>query len=124
MRYAAQEQKTLWQGQSLVSGVNCQVKSAYDDFLSTKLLHHKESGWLYYHLVQSFPKDALVDPVAAHQAAVRLAGFFQDREVLVCTHVDRGQKHYRRARVRHPQPKRPYLTGTVRGCCTPEGKIE
>ena len=83
MRYAAQEQKTLWQGQSLVSGVNCQAKSAYDDFLSTKLLHHKESGRLYYHLVQSFPKDALVDPVAAHQAAVRLAGFFQDREVLV-----------------------------------------
>ena len=51
MRYAAQEQKTLWQGQSLVSGVNCQAKSAYDDFLSTKLLHHKESGRLYYHLV-------------------------------------------------------------------------
>ena len=92
MRYAAQEQKTLWQGQSLVSGVNCQAKSAYDDFLSTKLLHHKESGRLYYHLVQSFPKDALVDPVAAHQAAVRLAGF-QDREVLVCTHVDREHIH-------------------------------
>ena len=93
MRYAAQEQKTLWQGQSLVSGVNCQAKSAYDDFLSTKLLHHKESGRLYYHLVQSFPKDALVDPVTAHQAAVRLAEFFQDREVLVCTHVDREHIH-------------------------------
>ena len=93
MRYAAQEQKTLWQGQSLVSGVNCQAKSAYDDFLSTKLLHHKESGRLYYHLVQSFPKEALVDPVTAHQAAVRLAGFFQDREVLVCTHVDREHIH-------------------------------
>ena len=93
MRYAAQEQKTLWQGQSLVSGVNCQAKSAYDDFLSTKLLHHKESGRLYYHLVQSFPKEAQVDPVTAHQAAVRLAGFFQDREVLVCTHVDREHIH-------------------------------
>ena len=93
MRYAAQEQKTLWQGQSLISGVNCQAKSAYDDFLSTKLLHHKESGRLYYHLVQSFPKEALVDPVTAHQAAVRLAGFFQDREVLVCTHVDREHIH-------------------------------
>ena len=93
MRYAAQEQKTLWQGQSLISGVNCQAQSAYDDFLSTKLLHHKEAGRLYYHLVQSFPKDALVDPVTAHQAAVRLAGFFQDREVLVCTHVDREHIH-------------------------------
>ena len=93
MRYAVQEQKTLWQGRPLISGVNCQAKSAYDDFLSTKLLHHKESGRLYYHLVQSFPKEALVDPVTAHQAAVRLAGFFQDREVLVCIHVDREHIH-------------------------------
>lgn len=82
MRYAAQEQKTLWQGQSLVSGVNCQAKSAYDDFLSTKLLHHKESGRLYYHLVQSFPKDALVDPVAAHQAQVRLQDSFRTGKCL------------------------------------------
>lgn len=93
MRYAAQDKKTFWQGQQLVSGVNCQAASVYDDFLRTQLLHHKDSGRRFYHLVQSFPNDEEVDPVKAHLAARRLAEFFKDREVLVCTHTDRGHIH-------------------------------
>ena len=42
MRYVAQENKTLWNGQQLVSGIGCQPETAFDEFLSTKLLHHKE----------------------------------------------------------------------------------
>lgn len=93
MQYATQNKKTLWQGQQLVSGVNCQTASAYDDFLRTQLLHHKDSGRRFYHLVQSFPSDEEVDPIKAHLAARRLAEFFEDREVLVCTHTDRDHIH-------------------------------
>ena len=56
MRYASQDEKTKWGDMKLVSGVNCQAYSAYDDFLRTQLLHHKDSGRRFYHLVQSFPK--------------------------------------------------------------------
>lgn len=42
MKYTQQEKKTLWEGRRLVSGVNCQAKSVYDDFLRTKLFYHKE----------------------------------------------------------------------------------
>lgn len=93
MRYAAQDKKTLWQGRQLVSGINCQATSVYDDFLRTQLLHHKDSGRRFYHLVQSFPSGEEVDPVKAHLAARRLAEFFEDREVLVCTHTDRDHVH-------------------------------
>lgn len=93
MRYAAQNKKTLWQGRQLVSGINCQATSVYDDFLRTQLLHHKDSGRRFYHLVQSFPSGKEVDPVKAHLAARRLAEFFEDREVLVCTHTDRDHVH-------------------------------
>jgi len=93
MQYAAQNKKTLWQGQQLVSGVNCQAASVYDDFLRTQLLHHKDSGRRFYHLVQSFPSGEAVNPVTAHLAAKRLAEFFEDREVLVCTHTDRNHIH-------------------------------
>lgn len=93
IRYAAQAKKTLWQGQQLVSGVNCQAVSVYDDFLRTQLLHHKDSGRRFYHLVQSFPSGEEVDPTKAHLAARRLAEFFEDREVLVCTHTDRDHIH-------------------------------
>ena len=93
MLYVMQEKKTAWEDGPLVSGVNCQPQSVYDDFLNTKLLYHKDGGVMFYHMVQSFPKDAAVDPRQAHEAARRLAEYFGGCEVLVCTHVDREHIH-------------------------------
>ena len=93
MLYVMQEKKTTWEGEPLVSGINCQPKSVYDDFLNTKLLYHKDGGVMFYHMVQSFPKGAEVDPRQAHEAARRLAEYFDGCEVLVCTHVDREHIH-------------------------------
>ena len=93
MRYVSQLSKTLWDGQQLVSGIGCQPETAFDEFLSTKLLHHRDGGVMFYHMVQSFPKGANVDPRTAHEAAHRLAGYFDGCEVLVCTHVDREHIH-------------------------------
>ena len=93
MLYVMQEKKTTWEGAPLVSGINCQVQSVYDDFLNTKLLYHKDGGVMFYHMVQSFPKGAAVDPRQAHEAARRLAEYFDGCEVLVCTHVDREHIH-------------------------------
>ena len=93
MLYVMQEKKTTWEGAPLVSGINCQPQSVYDDFLNTKLLYHKDGGVMFYHMVQSFPKGATVDPRQAHEAARRLAEYFDGCEVLVCTHVDREHIH-------------------------------
>ena len=93
MLYVMQEKKTAWDGEPLVSGINCQPQSVYDDFLNTKLLYHKDGGVMFYHMVQSFPKGAAVDPRQAHEAARRLAEYFDGCEVLVCTHVDREHIH-------------------------------
>ena len=93
MLYVMQEKKTAWEGGPLVSGINCQPQSVYDDFLNTKLLYHKDDGVMFYHMVQSFPKGAAVDPRQAHKAARRLAEYFDGCEVLVCTHIDREHIH-------------------------------
>ena len=93
MLYVMQEMKTTWEGGPLISGINCQPQSVYDDFLNTKLLYHKDGGVMFYHMVQSFPKGAAVDPRQAHEAARRLAEYFDGCEVLVCTHVDREHIH-------------------------------
>ena len=93
MLYVMQEKKTTWEGEPLVSGINCQPKSVYDDFLNTKLLYHKDGGVMFYHMVQSFPKGAAVEPRQAHEAARRLVEYFDGCEVLVCTHVDREHIH-------------------------------
>ena len=93
MRYVAQENKTLWNGEPLISGIGCQPETAFDEFLSTKLLYHKDGGVQFYHMVQSFPKGADVDPRTAHEAARQLAGYFEGCEILVCTHTDREHIH-------------------------------
>ena len=93
MLYVMQEKKTTWEGGPLVSGINCQPQSVYDDFINTKLLYHKDGGVMFYHMVQSFPKGAAVNPQQAHEAARRLAEYFDGCEVLVCTHVDREHIH-------------------------------
>ena len=77
MRYTMQDKKTLWNGQRLVTGINCQPETAYADFMMTKRLYHKTDGVMFYHMVQSFPKDESVDPVIAHAAALKLAEYYE-----------------------------------------------
>ena len=93
MRYTAQDWKTEYNGRQLVTGINCQPETVYGDFMTTKYLHHKTEGTMFYHMVQSFPKGADVDPVVAHTAALELAEYFAGHEVLVCTHTDREHVH-------------------------------
>ena len=93
MRYTMQDKKTKCDGQQLVTGINCQPESVYADFMTTKRLHHKTGGVLFYHMVQSFPKGEAVDPVTAHAAALKLAEYYEGYEVLVCTHTDREHIH-------------------------------
>ncbi|MGE9971518.1 relaxase/mobilization nuclease domain-containing protein [Candidatus Pseudoscillospira sp. SGI.172] len=93
MRYTMQDKKTEYDGQRLVTGINCQPESVYADFMTTKRLYHKTDGVLFYHMVQSFPKGEAVDPVTAHAAALKLAEYYEGYEVLVCTHTDREHIH-------------------------------
>ena len=72
MKYTQQEKKTLWEGRRLVSGVNCQAKSVYDDFLRTKLFYHKEGGTMFYHMVQSFPDRKSTRLNSSHIATSRM----------------------------------------------------
>ena len=76
MRYTMQDKKTKCVGQRLVTGINCQPESVYADFMTTKRLHHKTDGVLFYHMVQSFPKGEAVEPVTAHAAALKLAEYY------------------------------------------------
>ena len=93
MRYTMQDKKTEFEGQWLVTGINCQPESVYADFMTTKRLYHKTDGELFYHMVQSFPKGEAVNPVTAHAAALKLAEYYEGYEVLVCTHTDREHIH-------------------------------
>ena len=60
--YVSKEKKTKYEDRKFVSGVNCSPESAFEEMLLTKQANGKTGGRLYYHLVQSFPKDMTSSP--------------------------------------------------------------
>ena len=94
LRYAQQEEKTLWEGQQLVTGWNCTAQSAYAEMQLTKERYRKTDGRQYYHFVQSFGEQDGLTPQELHAMGLELAQReFPDFEVLVATHVDTAHPH-------------------------------
>ena len=93
LEYTQRDEKTLFEGMKLVSGLNCSPQSVYEEFVNTKLLYGKDSQRMYYHFVQSFHKDEKITPQAAHEVALKLAEHYKDFEVLVSTHTDCDHIH-------------------------------
>ena len=94
LRYSQQDEKTLWEGQWLVTGWNCTAQSALSEMQLTKERYRKTDGRQYYHFVQSFAETDDLTPQEAHAIALELAQReFPDFEVLVATHIDTDHLH-------------------------------
>ena len=94
LRYTQQEEKTLWEGQRLVSGWNCTAQSALSEMQLTKERFRKTDGRQYYHFVQSFREQDDLTPQEAHAIGLELAQReFPNFEVLVATHIDTDHLH-------------------------------
>ena len=94
LNYCQKEKKTRHDNRQLVTGINCLPASAYKEFVSTKLFYRKDSGRMFYHLLQSFSPDEAITPETAHEIAVKFASEqFKGYEVLVATHVDKEHIH-------------------------------
>ncbi len=94
LNYCSRNAKTTYNGNWLVTGVNCVAQSAYNEMINTKLRYKKADGRMYYHLLQAFHPDENLTPETAHEIALRFAEEnFPGYEVLVATHVDRNHIH-------------------------------
>ena len=94
LRYTQQEEKTLWEGQRLVTGWNCTAQSVLSEMRLTKERFRKTDGRQYYHFVQSFAETDDLTPQEAHAIALELAQReFPSFEVLVATHLDAEHIH-------------------------------
>ena len=93
-RYVSQKEKTLWEGQQLVTGWNCTAQSALSEMQLTKERFRKTDGRQYYHFVQSFSETDGLTPQEAHAIGLELAQReFPNFEVLVATHIDTNHLH-------------------------------
>ncbi len=94
LAYVTRTEKTKSEDKQYVTALNCSAPTAYDEMLATKNAYHKNSGRMYHHLVQSFPKGDDTPPELAHRIAVELAEkAFEKYECVVATHIDREHIH-------------------------------
>lgn len=94
LAYVTRTEKTKSEDKQYVTALNCSAPTAYEEMIATKNTYHKNSGRMYYHLVQSFPKGDDTSPELAHRIAVELAEkAFGKYECVVATHIDREHIH-------------------------------
>ena len=94
LAYVTRTEKTQSEDKQYVTALNCNTATAYEEMLATKNAYRKNSGRMYYHLVQSFPKGDGTPPELAHRIAVELAEkAFGKYECVVATHIDREHIH-------------------------------
>ncbi len=94
LAYVTRKEKTESEDKQYVTSLNCNTATAYEEMIATKNTYQKNSGRMYYHLVQSFPKGDDTSPELAHRIAVELAEkAFGNYECVVATHIDREHIH-------------------------------
>lgn len=94
LNYCEREAKTAYDGDRLITGINCNAENAYTEMMCTKEQYDKTDGRMYYHLVQSFHPDEKITPEEAHKVACEFAERqFKNFEVVVATHVDAEHIH-------------------------------
>ena len=94
--YCMQPSKTFDKDEQLayVSGYNCIPELANESFLATqKIFGHEPDGVRFYHFVQSFKIGEDISPQEANEIGMELAKIFENREVIVATHIDKDHLH-------------------------------
>lgn len=78
----------------LVSSINCNVDTAYEEMTLTKKFFHKENKTLGYHIIQSF-KGYEVPPEKANKIGKELSEeLWGDKyQIVVCTHTNKQNIH-------------------------------
>ena len=91
IRYVINPDKT--DEMTLVSGIGCEVKSAYAEMMQTKEMFHQTDGVQAYHIIQSFLPEE-IDGETAHELGQQLAEeYLKDYQVVIATHVDKHHVH-------------------------------
>lgn len=94
LSYALSYAENPEKSHQLVTGINCEARTAYEEMRATKRRWDKRNGILGYHLVHSYAPGE-VTPEQAHAAGVefarRLLG--DHYEAVVATHIDREHYH-------------------------------
>ncbi|MGI6383302.1 MAG: relaxase/mobilization nuclease domain-containing protein [Tissierellaceae bacterium] len=91
--YVSQKNKT---NSKLITGINCNPSSAFDDMMMVKMLHNNTGGRQFKHFVHSYSKyEDDLTPEMAHEISLKLLEHekFKGFQILASTHVDEDHLH-------------------------------
>jgi hypothetical protein len=78
---------------TLVSGIGCEVKSAYAEMMQTKEMFHQTDGVQAYHIIQAFSPEE-IDGETAHELGQQfIEEYLKEYQVVIATHVDKHHVH-------------------------------
>lgn len=91
IRYVINPDKT--DEMTLVSGIGCEVKSAYAEMIQTKEMFHQTDGVQAYHIIQAFSPEE-IDGETAHELGQQfIEEYLKEYQVVIATHVDKHHVH-------------------------------
>lgn len=80
---------------NLITGINCNPESAFDEMMITKQLFNKESGRQFIHFTHSYSNKEKITPELAHEISLKLIDQerFKGFQIVAATHVDKDHIH-------------------------------
>ena len=88
--YITKECKT---NDNLITAINCNKESAYDEMMFTKREFNKLNGRDKVHIVQAFSPEENITEQEAHKIGIKFAEYFKNYEIVIATHIDKEHIH-------------------------------
>ncbi len=78
----------------VASSINCNVETAYSEFIRTQKRFDMQGNRVAYHVIQSFSPDDDITPEQANEIGKRLCEeLYSNYQCVISTHTDRGHLH-------------------------------
>lgn len=78
---------------SLISGINCNKESAFEEMMLTKKQFNKTTGREKVHIIQSFSPLDNITAKEVHEIGLKFAEYFKNSEIVIATHTDKKHIH-------------------------------
>lgn len=92
INYITKDEKTA---SNLITGINCNPESAFDEMMIIKQLFNKERGRQFIHFTHSYSNKEKIAPELAHEISLKLIEQerFKGFQIVAATHVDKAHIH-------------------------------
>ena len=77
----------------LISGINCNTESAFEEMMLTKKQFNKTAGREKVHIIQSFSPQNKINAKEVHEIGIKFAEYFKNYEIVIATHTDKRHIH-------------------------------